>query len=117
MVPVAGVTLLQAPPLAEFVSVDVWPTHTLSVPPIAPGRAFTVTVTVEEQLPAVKLIVAVPGLTPPIKPGLRILAIAGLLLVHTPGPPLASVVVKPTHRPSVPVIAGGPAFTVTMVVT
>ena len=62
--------------------------------------------------------VAVPAALPPIKPGLNIVAMPAGLTVHTPpGVVLAKVVVKPTHRPRLPVIAAGPAFTVTIVVT
>lgn len=62
--------------------------------------------------------VAVPALLPPIKPGLNIVAMPAGLTVHTPpGVALARVVVNPTHRPRLPVIAAGPAFTVTTVVT
>jgi len=39
----------QVPPALAFVSVVVWPVHTLSVPPIAPGSVFTVTVTMDAQ--------------------------------------------------------------------
>jgi len=61
--------------------------------------------------------VAVPALLPPIKPGLNIVAMPGALLVHTPpGVALDKVVVNPTHIPRLPVIAAGPAFTVTIVV-
>jgi hypothetical protein len=53
IVPLAGVRLDHDPPLAELVSVVVCPAHTFSVPPIAPGTAFTVTMIVELQLPTV----------------------------------------------------------------
>ena len=49
IVPTSGIALDQLPPVLEFVSVLVWPEHTFSVPPIAPGNVFTVTTTVDAQ--------------------------------------------------------------------
>jgi len=49
MVPVAAVLLAHVPPVAGLVRVVVCPAHTLSMPPIAPGRALTVTTAVAEQ--------------------------------------------------------------------
>jgi len=62
---------------------------------------------------------AVPTPAPPIRPGLRMLAIVGALLVHVPpGVEHASNMELPTHMPNgPPVIAAGPAFTVTVFVT
>ena len=52
-VPTAGTLLLQVPPGEDEVSVVVSPTHTLAVPVIVPGPAFTVTVAVAKQPVAV----------------------------------------------------------------
>jgi len=56
----------------------------------------------------------VPAATAPIRPGLRMLATDGLLLLHTP-PSVThdSVNDPPTHARRDPVIAAGDAFTVT----
>jgi hypothetical protein len=117
-VPIAGLTLVQEPPLAELVNVVVWPAHTLSVPPIAPGKALTVTTTVDGQVPADgHVMVAVPADTPPTRPGLSIDATNGLLLDQPPALAQVSDVVKPTHKPSEPSIGAELAFTVTTLVT
>jgi hypothetical protein len=61
---------------------------------------------------------AVPAAPPPMKPGASTVAIDGALLVHVPpGVELDKVVVPPTHRPIVPVIAAGAGFTVSTAVT
>lgn len=53
-----------------------------------------------------------------MKPGASTVAIDGALLVHVPpGVELDKVVVPPTHRPIVPVIAAGAGFTVSTAVT
>jgi hypothetical protein len=48
-VPTVVVLLLHVPPDGVAVSVVVIPEHSVGPPPIAPGRAFTVTVLVDEQ--------------------------------------------------------------------
>jgi hypothetical protein len=108
---------VQVPPATELVNVMVEPTHTPDGPPIVPGSVFTVTTKVEGQPElAVQLIVAVPGLTPPIKPGLSTLATPGLELVHTtPEVAQVSVSVPPTHMAVGPSIGAVDPFTVTTV--
>ena len=45
----AVLVLLHVPPNVPSVNTEVWPTHIVVVPPIAPGIGLTVTVIVAEQ--------------------------------------------------------------------
>jgi hypothetical protein len=87
-VPVAP--LVQLPPVGPLLSVVVLFSHTCSVPVIASGNGFTVTVAVFRQpVPSEYDIVTVftavePVMTPYTVPDVFIDATAGLLLDHVP---------------------------------
>ena len=121
-VPVDGLTLLHAPPVAASVKAVLAPVQTVGVPEIVPafGRPFTVTTCVAVQ-PVVVLetvIVVVPAATAvTTPPGLVIVATPGLLLVQVlPLPDKSvSVEVPPTQRLNVPLIGPiGVTFTVVL---
>jgi hypothetical protein len=107
--------LVHVPGLDASVSVEVRPTHTFVVPPIAAGNAFTVIGVVTEQpVGIVYIILGVPADTPVTMPDeAPAVACPGLLLVHVP-PTVASlsVVVWPTQTTGVPVVATGVWLTV-----
>jgi hypothetical protein len=115
-----GVLLLHVP-LPELVSVVDVPLQILSVPPIAAGRAFTVTIAVVAQppVPNVYVTVLVPRPAMPVNTPVAtsIVPTAGLLLLQAP-PLLAFVrlVVAPWHTLRVPPIDAGKPYTVTTVV-
>ena len=95
----------------------VWQKGTLPV--IAAGCVFTVTIFVATQLPIVYDIVEVPTLIllAVTVPSVPTVATVVVVLLHVP-PPVASVsaVVAPWHTLAMPVIATGCVFTVTTVV-
>ena len=103
----AVLLLLQRPPPAPLVNVVVWPTQVCSMPPIAVGAVFTVTIVVAVQpVPNVYVIVAVPGATPKVIPVEDpMVATPVVLLLQVPPPGQVSVPVVPTHMPVGPVIA------------
>ena len=109
--------LLHAPPGVTHASAVVCPTHTVGVPVIDDGFAFTVTTAVDWQPPVVlTTMVAVPAATPvtiPLLPPTVAMPVARLLHV-TPGVAQDSVVVCVTHTASIPVMAAGFGFTVTV---
>jgi hypothetical protein len=83
--------LLHVPPAVVCPSVAfVCPAHTMGVPVIDGKGATTVTTVTREQLPTVKLIVAVPTLIPFTVTWLNgegvTVATLGLLLLHAPDP-------------------------------
>src|SRR5580704_16052956 len=94
------------------------PMHTLEGPDIADGNVFTViTAVVLHPVGSVYVIVVVPGATPVTIPVAEpTVAIAGLLLTHVPPPASVSVIVAAGHTCSVPLIAVGNGFTVTVIV-
>ena len=106
-------------PVPASLSIVVEPTQTFVLPVIGPGKAFTVINAVALQpVVAVYVILTVPLVIPVTNPVMEpIVATAGLLLAHVP-PVAASlrVTVEPTHTLVGPAIAGGPGFTVTVVV-
>ena len=119
-VAIAVLLLPQAPPVVLSAKVVVALLHTLTAPDgvIATGLELTVIAAVDEQVPTVYDIVAVPAETPCTVPDAT-LATAVLVLLHKP-PDVASVklVVVPVHTlAEVDVIAAGPAITVTDLVT
>ena len=108
--------LLQEPPETDSIKVVVRPAHTVVVPVIAAGTAFTVIAVVRVQPEPIEYeIVAVPVPIPVTTPVPEpMVPTAVLLLVHVP-PAVASlkVVVSPTHAVVVPVMAEiGPTVTV-----
>jgi len=108
--------LLHVPP-PPSVSVIVWPTHTDDGPLIAVGSAFTVIGFMAAQpVGSAKVIVPTPILIPVTTPLLLPILIVALPVVQTPPVPSVSVVVAPMHTLPAPLIAGGIAFTVTVVV-
>jgi len=118
MVTVEGALDVQAPEGSVSVRVATAPTHTLGVPAMAAGCAFTVTtVVMKHPVFAVAVITAVPADTPvttllaePIE------ATAELLLDHDCSGDVASasVVVPPIHIDIVPVIGAGVGLTVAL---
>ena len=108
--PVAGLLLVQVPPLTVLVRVLVAPTGSWVTPDIGPGAGFTVTALVAVQ-PAVeiKVIVAVPADTPHTEVlallAAPVVATAVLLLVHRPAVTSVSVMHCPAHTTDGPVIA------------
>ena len=112
--------LLHVPPPASL-NVVVKPEHTLSAPSMAVGRGFTVNTAVAIQpvgnvyvIVTVVAVATVPPVTIPVVD--PIAATVLLLLLHVPPPASLSVVVKPEHTSSVPDIAVGNGFTVTIAV-
>ena len=110
--------LVQLPPAGVLFSVVVRPTHTVGVPVIVVGLAFTVTVLVLIQpVPSVYVIVEVPAAAPVTTPVTISMVALPLLLVQLPPAGVEfSVVVSPIHTAAVPVIFVGLGFTVTVVV-
>jgi hypothetical protein len=107
----------QTPPDGELKSVVLLPSHTERVPEIDVGAAFTVTVADVEQEPDPQMMIAVPGAIPVTMPDELTVATAGDIEVHvTPDVAELSVVVCPSQKDNVPVIAAGLAFTVSMAV-
>lgn len=97
------------PPKELLLRVVVVPTHT-KVVPVIDGSAFTVTGAVTAQPAGVVYVTVTTPLPMPdiIPEELPAVAIAGLLLVHTPPViGLLNVVVLPWHTVVVPFIAAG----------
>ncbi len=113
-----AVLLVHVPP-TESVNVVVEPAHTLAVPDIEDGEAFTViTFVVVQPVDKVYVIVELPLATPVTIPvDEPIVATDVVLLDHVPPPASVNVVVKPAHTLAVPDIEDGKVFTVTTVVT
>jgi hypothetical protein len=114
----AELLLLHVPPEGVPLKVVVAPEHTTLVP-VTDGVATTVTsrVLVHPVLLAVNVMDDVPDETPATAPRpVPTVATETLLLLHVPLVPVVKVVVVPTHAMANPVIAGGRALTVTMVV-
>ena len=121
-VPVAP--LVQLPPVGPLLSVVVLFSHTCSVPVMASGNGFTVTVAIFEQpVPNEYDIVTVasavePVTTPYTTPVVLTVAIAVLLLAHVPPPVrVLRFVVCPWHTCITPVMLAGSEYTVTVSVT
>ena len=122
IVATVGSELLQAPPTVADDNGVQKPIHVLAKPVIGAGSGFTVTVVSTLQpVGNVNVIRAVPAETPVTTPvTASIAAIAGLALLHVPGPPgeaLLSVVIDPTHTTGVPSIGSGFGFTVKVAAT
>lgn len=85
-----GVLLLQVPPVVVLLTVVVCPTHTCSVPAIAAGSGFTVTVAVRiHPVPSEYVIVAVAAVVLPVSTPLTVpipstVATVVLLLAQVP---------------------------------
>jgi hypothetical protein len=107
--------LVHVPENVADVNVVVQLLHSVSTPPIAPGKVTTVATIVRRQPVAnVYLIVELPVATPVTTPvPATTVAFDGTLLVHVPpdGDEL-SVAVLPIHAVADPVIADGDASTV-----
>jgi hypothetical protein len=95
----------------------VRPRHTVGVPVIVPGKAFTVMTLVREQPRLVYVIVVVPADRPLSTPAALIVPTAKSLLLQAPtsgkGDAL-SVIVALTQTAPAPVIAPGKLLTVTI---
>lgn len=106
--------LLHVPPAGVLFSVVIEPAQTVSAPPIAAGKGFTVTLTGSVVPHAVAYVtetvdVVVTDGIPVTTPEVFTLPIAGALLVHVPpNGVLLNVVCKPAQTASVPEIAVGP---------
>jgi hypothetical protein len=111
--------LLHVPPVEASARVVVLPTHVVSVP-VTGSIAFTVTTTLVLQPPAIEYVIpAVPPDTPATRPEAEpTVATPVLLLLHVP-PLIPSARAKPlpAHIGALPVMAGKPDSTVTVVVT
>ncbi len=111
--------LLHVPPVVRSLNKVVAPGHMLKPPVMTAGSGLTVTVTLvlHPVTADVNVIADVPLATPLTIPLAEpIVATAVLPLLHVPLPSV-SVVVPPAHRVVMPLIVGGGAFTVTVVVT
>ena len=109
----------QVPNVEVVANTAVLPTQTLSEPVIAAGNGFTVIGVSAKQPVGIRYeMLAAPAKRPDTIPESEpTVAIAGLLLTHTPPDiVLASVVVAPAHNAAVPVLAGGWVFTLTSAV-
>jgi hypothetical protein len=90
MVATDGVLLLHVPPVVVLLTVVVSPAHTCSVPVMAAGSGFTVTVAVRIQpVPSEYVIVAVAAVVLPVSTPLTVpvastVATAVLLLAQVP---------------------------------
>ena len=119
IVPVAGALLTHVPPAVALLNVVVCPTQVVSVPVMAAGSAFTVAVTVIEQLlGSVYTMFVVPAEIPPRTPlPMPIVPVAGVLLDHVPpvGVPVR-LLVLPSHTCSEPLTPVGNALTSTTMV-
>jgi len=108
--------LNQVPPASVLDSVVVAPWHTVSVPVIAAGNGFTVTIAVLIQPPLpVYVMLVVPAVTPVTTPEVTpIVATDGVALVHEipPGRMLYTTFVLPIHTGTLPLIAAAPPLTV-----
>jgi hypothetical protein len=117
MVATPGVTLLQVPPGVASARLVVARLQIASVPVIAAGCVFTVTVATETHEPIAYDITEVPAVTPVTTPAADTVATAGVVDVHVPpATPSESDVVEPAHTVSVPVIAPGAELTVRVAV-
>jgi hypothetical protein len=107
--------IAHAPPVVVFDKVVCEPAHTVAVPAIDEGSAFTVTIVVAAQpVDNVYVIATVPAFTPVATPPVVIVAVEVLPLAHVPPVVvLLNEIVEPAHTDVVPVIAAGNAFTVT----
>jgi hypothetical protein len=117
-VAIVALLLLHVPPTIALAS-RVWlPAHTVSVPVIAAGIAFTVIGSNALQPVGITYdIVTAAAATPVTMPVALTVAFVVLLLIQLP--PVVVVlnaVVAPTHTIGVPVIAAGVALTVTTLV-
>ena len=114
----AVLLLLQVPGTVASLRLVVKPTQTAGFPSIAVGNGLTVTTTVARQPTGeVAVMVVVPGVMPVTRPvEALIVAMPGRLLLQvTPAVASVSVVVKPTHTLSIPLMAAV-IFTVTTTV-
>lgn len=111
--------MAQVIPGVMSVSVMVEPTQTTDGPAIAAGSGLTVTGSIAGQpAPTAYEIEAMPADTPVTIPVADTDPVSGALLVHVPpGVTSDSVIVLPTHTEAGPLIADGPALTVTVRVT
>lgn len=118
IVAVGEEVMLHAPPATALLSGRVVPVQIGALPVIGPGAPFTVTAAVVAPQAVVYVTIAVPGLMPPTSPvALTVATTIGAMLHVPPGGVLASAVVLPAHRLSVPDMGAVRAFTVTIVFT
>jgi len=124
MLAIAVLLLLHTPPVVRSVKEVVAPGHTDSVPVMLKGKGLTVIVVwvLQPVAVAVKVMVEVPGAVPTTMPEDEPMVAADvLLLLHVPLPPVPPpagslhVVVDPVHIVVIPLIVGGSALTVTVV--
>lgn len=119
IVPTAVLLLIHVPPVALLLNGVHWPSQALSVPPMLPGNAYTVTTAVVRQVVVddVKVMVAVPAPMPVTVPPEEMMAteVGDALQVPPPAVLFVNVVVLPTQVVRVPPIADGRSLTVTTV--
>jgi hypothetical protein len=108
------VLLLHVPPPLASVTVEVSPSHAVSVPAITAGFALTVIGKVAlHVVGSMYHIFTVPAAAPVIVPSVPAVAMALLLLLHVPPVVLSlSIVVADGQVVPEPVIAAGAGFTV-----
>ena len=109
--------LLHVPPARELLNVEKLPWHTVALPAIAPGSAFTVNVKPAiHPVGVVYLIIVVPADNPLTSPVGSTVATEGIVLLHVPaGVASLNVIVFPAQVEEIPVIASR-GLTVTIVV-
>ena len=115
----AGLKLLQTPPAGLPVKVAVTPGHNSGAIDVISGNGFIVTSLVVKQPVAleVKVMIAVPRLTPVITPEpVAAVATAVLLLLHVPVVTLVNKVVPVKHIELSPPTALGAGVTVNSIV-
>ena len=117
IVATAVVALLQVPADVSLTDV-VKPGHTTSVPEIAPGKPFTVTISLRVQpSEEVNVMIAVPTEKPLTTPNVKLTgATVILLLLQVPAEESVRLVVEPTHTVAIPLMDGGNGFTTTVAV-
>ena len=100
--------MLQVPGVVASARAEVWPTQIVEGPEIAAGAGFTVTITVDVQLPSEYDIVVVPADEPKTFPEPSTVATIVLVLLHNP--PLTGLlrfVELPLHSSNVPAMGSG----------
>ena len=101
---------LQVPPVVASEREVVDPEHTLAVPPIAAGKAFTVTGVILLQLVGNSYVIfGTPAATPVTKPVEKFTVAKAVLLTIQIPPASASLsdIVMPGHTGAIPIITDG----------
>jgi uncharacterized protein YacL len=115
----AVLLLVHVPTVVASVNTADDPMHRLLTPAMAAGAIFTVIgLMTAHPVPNEYFMVSMPGETPVIRPVVPVVAMAGIVLLHTPPVELSDKVkTDPTHTLLLPPIGFGIGLTVTVLVT